>query len=253
LLQILEAIEHFKNTLFKANQNKKNNYSKQIKQTNSSTTRRTLRTLRTLGTSGTRTRRRMSKPKPMPPVYELNCAAAFEGLTQKERLYAHHLSNACYLASPIVLFQTSRESPLLFVFLITLFKHQDLEVSEELRSYAAEVFSNMGNYKSFGDTKITPENVLNEIEKLVELVEKQDSSSGINKLWSSVKPFILNTSEEADHLAFPPSGSTSYYSPNCQKEDAALVQQFMDEKGALFLFQILIFKVLIILSLIFDL
>lgn len=58
------------------------------------------------------------------PVCQLECGVAFEGLQQKEKLYAHYLSNACYQGGLIVLLQTSPESPGIFMLLQRLFSEE---------------------------------------------------------------------------------------------------------------------------------
>lgn len=95
------------------------------------------------------------------PVSHLEVKTAFTGLTQKERLYAHHLSKAAWTGGLITLLQTSPESGPVFVLLHRLFSTQEpsalktaaLEAGfteDEVTAlfvYAAGVFSNAGNYK----------------------------------------------------------------------------------------------------------
>lgn len=90
------------------------------------------------------------------PFVALDCQKAFDGLNDKERLYAHYLSQASWYGSLIVLhqvrteqeslcipylansfgtFQTSPESPLIFLLLRKLLKHQPIA---ELKKIALE-------------------------------------------------------------------------------------------------------------------
>ena len=48
------------------------------------------------------------------PVVSLDAKTAFQNLTEREQLYAHHLSHASFLGGLIVLLQTSPESPLIY-------------------------------------------------------------------------------------------------------------------------------------------
>jgi hypothetical protein len=51
----------------------------------------------------------------------LNYKEAFEQLTQEEKLYTYYFSKACWEGIPIVLFQTSYESPALFIIFQSFF------------------------------------------------------------------------------------------------------------------------------------
>lgn len=54
----------------------------------------------------------------------LECKTAFEALTSKEKQYAHHLAQGSWYGALICLFQTSPESPAIFVLLQKLFRKQ---------------------------------------------------------------------------------------------------------------------------------
>ena len=68
------------------------------------------------------------------PVNKLDCTEAFKGLTDKEKLYAHHFGRACWEGGLICLLQTSPESPGIFLLLGELFRGQSLEGLKELAS-----------------------------------------------------------------------------------------------------------------------
>ena len=103
------------------------------------------------------------------PLSRLEADEAFSGLSAEEKLYCHYLSRAAWEGAPICLLQTSPESVPIFLLLKELFSRQspaslraavESSVSEDefraLLLYAASMFSNTGNYKGFGDTKIIP-------------------------------------------------------------------------------------------------
>ena len=61
------------------------------------------------------------------PVFNLECKAAFDALEEKEKKYAHFLSQADYEGGLIVLVQTSPESVPIFLLFQRLFSEQDIE------------------------------------------------------------------------------------------------------------------------------
>lgn len=61
------------------------------------------------------------------PVSKLECSIAFNGLTDREKFYAYHLSRASWDGSLICLLQTSPESAPLFLLLQRLLSSQSLE------------------------------------------------------------------------------------------------------------------------------
>ncbi|XP_072277432.1 dipeptidyl peptidase 3 isoform X3 [Pyxicephalus adspersus] len=62
------------------------------------------------------------------PVALLDCEEAFSFLSAEEKLYTHYLSRASFYGGLIVLFQTSPESPAIYVLLNRLFRAQEPSV-----------------------------------------------------------------------------------------------------------------------------
>uniref|UniRef100_A0A4W6F0T8 Dipeptidyl peptidase 3 n=1 Tax=Lates calcarifer TaxID=8187 RepID=A0A4W6F0T8_LATCA len=103
-------------------------------------------------------------------VSALDCGEAFRLLSPQEKMYAHYLSRAAWYGGLAVLLQTSPESANIFVLLQRIFRKQTPSQlaqvataaglsSEDYQAflvYAAGLYANMGNYKSFGDTKFIP-------------------------------------------------------------------------------------------------
>ncbi|KAJ1563753.1 bifunctional diacylglycerol diphosphate phosphatase/phosphatidate phosphatase [Nowakowskiella sp. JEL0078] len=92
--------------------------------------------------------------------------------------------------------------------------------------YTASVLGNLGNYKSFGDTKIIPRIPLNEFQKIV---HSSGSETAI-KLFNSISTIIYSDKPEDQLLlGFPGDGHVSgYYSKNILKSDADFVQKILD-------------------------
>ena len=92
------------------------------------------------------------------PVCSLDVREAFDGLTPKEKLYAHEIAMASWAGAFISLIQVSPEAPAIFAGLTELFVHCDAAalqarsaaagVSDEhfnaFMQYAASFYGNLG-------------------------------------------------------------------------------------------------------------
>ncbi|XP_038620187.1 dipeptidyl peptidase 3-like isoform X1 [Tachyglossus aculeatus] len=179
-------------------------------------------------------------------VASLDCREAFGLLSPGERLYAHHLSRAAWYGGLVVLLQTSPEAPHIYALLSRLFDAQDPEdlrraalqeglTEEEFQAflvYAAGIYSNMGNYKSFGDTKFVPNLPKEKLEQLVLGSQAaREHPEEIGELWKTCRDPMFSLEPRQCHLGLGDEGITTYFSGNCTLEDAKLAQSFLDAQN----------------------
>ncbi|XP_073419365.1 dipeptidyl peptidase 3-like isoform X2 [Dendrobates tinctorius] len=180
------------------------------------------------------------------PVALLDCEEAFSLLSAEEKLYTHFLSRASFYGGLIVLFQTSPESPAIYILLNRLFRAQEPSVlhgvaqaqgltDEEYQAllvYTAGFFANMGNYKSFGDTKFVPTVPKEKLEKLLRASEAfTEDPEGMEALWKMVEDGMYSLEPQERQLGLGDHGISTYFSANCTLEDAELIQKFLDSKS----------------------
>uniref|UniRef100_A0AAQ5ZH93 Dipeptidyl peptidase 3 n=1 Tax=Amphiprion ocellaris TaxID=80972 RepID=A0AAQ5ZH93_AMPOC len=178
-------------------------------------------------------------------ISALDCGEAFRLLSPQEKMYAHNLSRAAWYGGLAVLLQTSPESANIFVLLQRIFRKQtpaQLEQvataaglsSEEYQAflvYAAGLYANMGNYKSFGDTKFIPNLPKDKLKALVWASQAfQEQPSEMEALWDSCSGLLYSLEDRQKQLGLGDKGITTYFSGNCCLEDAELAQKFLDSK-----------------------
>uniref|UniRef100_A0A8C0SQH8 Dipeptidyl peptidase 3 n=2 Tax=Canis lupus familiaris TaxID=9615 RepID=A0A8C0SQH8_CANLF len=158
-------------------------------------------------------------------VFSLDCREAFRLLSPTERLYAHHLSRAAWYGGLAVLLQTSPEAPYIYALLSRLFRAQDPDqlhqhalaeglTEEEYQAflvYAAGIYSNMGNYKSFGDTKFVPNLPKEKLERVI-LGSKaaQQHPEGIRSLWQTCRELMFSLEPRLRHLGLGKENLSAY-------------------------------------------
>ncbi|XP_060679496.1 dipeptidyl peptidase 3 [Hemiscyllium ocellatum] len=97
--------------------------------------------------------------------------------------------------------------------------------------YAAGVYSNMGNYKSFGDTKFVPNLPQEKFKALVWNSAAYKQKPGeIECLWRVCGQLIFSLDDRQKQLGLGEKGITTYFSGNCALKDAELAQKFLDSK-----------------------
>ncbi|KAJ3045107.1 hypothetical protein HDV00_011832 [Rhizophlyctis rosea] len=184
------------------------------------------------------------------PICRLEVKKHFDSLSEKEAKYAHHISLASWAATKALSSTVSPESPQLYELFIELFTdpssasgpktiRKDLadwkaraEVSEQAWSYfleyAAQSLNNLGNYKSFGDTKFIPRVSQDEFASIL----KASGVPSAPERFAKLKDRLYALIPEAQLLiGFPADGHvTGYYSDNIGKEDVTFVQSFLEKK-----------------------
>ncbi|KAH7414166.1 peptidase family M49-domain-containing protein [Phaeosphaeria sp. MPI-PUGE-AT-0046c] len=179
-----------------------------------------------------------------PSVVPLTIKPHFEALTDKEKLYAHHISVACFAGTRIVLRQVSAESEHIYDFIVALHKQckgdysaaaKEAGLSQEdidaYLNYAAQFLGNLGNYKSFGDSKFIPRLEARQLKSLATL------SKETLGLYDKFKDAIYAGDDVSKlHLGYPSAGHVSTYypdSPTITKEEITGVSDFLEGKGLL--------------------
>ncbi|XP_046401911.1 dipeptidyl peptidase 3 isoform X2 [Ischnura elegans] len=181
------------------------------------------------------------------PVVALECTTAFNGLTSKEKKYAHYLSQAAWNGGLIALVQTSPESPVIYSLLHRVFLGQSLEklkkiatedaklTEDEFRAllvYVSGVVSNAGNYKGFGDTKFIPGLPKEKFEAFISRSKGlSDDPHGIERAWKKVSDAMYSLNDNEKSLGFAGKGITTYFSGNCTMDDAKIVNEFLKVKS----------------------
>ena len=179
-----------------------------------------------------------------PSVVSLEIRPHFENLDKKQRLYAHHVSRACFAGSRITMRQVSPESEDIYDFIMTLHRHcqgdwkqllSETGISEaaltQFLLYSAQFLGNTGNYKSFGDSKFIPR-ISEE-----DLAALSMASPEANRLFIKFKDraYAAQTVPPM-HFGYPDAGHVSAYypeSPDITKEEITLISQVLEEKKLL--------------------
>jgi len=175
------------------------------------------------------------------PVVQLECRTAFENLSNKEKCYAHHLSKASWYGGLIVLVQTSVESAQLFSLLHQVY-HQ--EPIEDLKKIALEkcgltedeftailvftsaVYTNMGNYKGFGDSKFIPNIPADKLDSFLQETKAFKNQAKLLDSWNRIKADVYDLSSRKQQLGLGVKGCSTYFSEDCTNEDAEVVSRY---------------------------
>eukprot|EP00850_Spirogloea_muscicola_P022074 SM000276S10286 [mRNA] locus=s276:43798:50772:+ [translate_table: standard] len=180
------------------------------------------------------------------PVCKLDCSAAWGGLTEQEKRYAHHFSMAAWAGALICPKQLSPESPGIFKLLLLLFSGQPISqlkaaslengvTDRQWRyflTYASCFLSNMGNYLSFGDSKMIPGLPMKQLGKIIEASDLEEvKKEKLRKLWQAVSRGLYALRPCDRELGLFPDGVSNYYGGEMTREEISVVQEWMQSKG----------------------
>ncbi|KAL9037456.1 MAG: hypothetical protein Q9214_005698 [Letrouitia sp. 1 TL-2023] len=186
-----------------------------------------------------------SIPRSSLPIHQLSIKKAFDGLTSKEKLYAHYLARAAWSGTKIILRQVSPESNDIFDFIMEIYRYcqksffgqwTDLSRASGITEmdmgsfleYAASFLSNVGNYYGSGDQKFWP--TINQ-ESLKNLASVTDRALA---LFTSIAESMY--SPQPSSLGYPSKETQSTYYPSSLSitaEEAANISRAMETNGIL--------------------
>eukprot|EP00980_Cylindrotheca_fusiformis_P011381 scaffold2638_cov114-Cylindrotheca_fusiformis.AAC.9 len=192
------------------------------------------------------------------PIVHLDATQAFSLLTMKEKKYAYWLSQADWAGAKICLLQCSLESPIIFCLLQLVFSNvtslDDLQQDalekgglsqhqiDQAFMYAAAFYGNMGNYKSFGDSKFVPALEPNAMYKFLTCHIANDATTSpqqqeetkrlIDFLWNECADRMYSLTPRQRQMGFgPDQGISTYFSANCTTDDVKIANAFLDSQN----------------------
>ena len=164
----------------------------------------------------------------------LNCnfKDSFEQLSEEEKNYAYYLSKACWTGQPIILFQTSYESPALFIIFQTFFSSFKASISDiktillkeknisdisynGFIRYATQFYSNFSNF-TIDKKKIIPSISLEDFESILKV---SPSFEEIKSIWELVKDIIYDNTGNSNFINLEEyNGKNCYYFGDIKEE-----------------------------------
>lgn len=173
-------------------------------------------------------------------VLPLDCKS-FDLLSSIEKRYLCFLDEVAWIGGLIDLIQLSPEAAGIFLLGQRIFEKQTVsELSDSAKSahvsdtdisafisYFSCILGNLGNYLNFGDTKFVPDLSKDAFTKIVKSSASYSSSEEVRDIFDKVIDAIYSLHPRRLRLAFAPDGLTTYYSGNCTREDADIVQEYL--------------------------
>ncbi|KAJ8131320.1 hypothetical protein O1611_g2308 [Lasiodiplodia mahajangana] len=174
---------------------------------------------------------------PGPPAQQLAVKDVFQQLSDRQKLYAHHMSRAAWNGSRIIMRQTSPEATEIFDFIVAIYRSCDGQWQELVDShgvsaqevdafleYAGNFLCNIGNYWGEGNKKFVPDLSADALQKFGQAAAMtQEALEAVIKPMTSGPPF---------EIGYPSERSQSTYYPGkvkITKEEIALVARVLED------------------------
>ena len=158
----------------------------------------------------------------------------------QERQYAHHIAKASWEGAKICLLQTSPESAALLCLFQRVFAGGVAPVraaaaaagvsDDDFRAfvnYAAVVYGNLGNYKSFGDSKIVTRCPRGAFEAVLAAAPGVDDAYVAELNARGCFDRVYSLDAPARQLGVPPAGVSNYFTANVTADDLDVAKRFM--------------------------
>jgi dipeptidyl-peptidase-3 len=175
-------------------------------------------------------------------IQNIDFKESFEQLSEDEKNYLYYLTKACWAGQPIVLFQTSYESPALFI-IFQLFFSSFKDLSEikaiflknniaeanynNFINYAATFYSCFGNYKL--KKKFIPALNIEDFETILKL---STNFKDINSIWDIIKYIIYDDSENISFINLEEkNGKNSYYFGGLKKDEILKIDDVLKKNN----------------------
>jgi len=177
-------------------------------------------------------------------VVLVDAAEPFSLLTSQEQAYAAALARADWEGAKICLLQCSAESVPIFALLQFVYSAQSVTdlitkakgkgvTEEEVKHaliYSAAFYGNLGNYKSFGDTKFVPALPVDRMKLF--LTAGDADAAKVEELWSECAARMYSLPPRQRQMGLgKANGISTYFSANCEEEDGELSGRFLDSIG----------------------
>lgn len=183
------------------------------------------------------------------PICPLVIKEHFDGLTDKEKLYAHQIAYASWIGARVILEQTTPHGSDIFDLMRTTFsaskeKATELADLDAMRSkagvsadefegvleYAAQFLSNLANYKSFGDVKFIPRVPAEIFCKVVAASPRHAEAVPVYEKYE--EEIYAITPAARTLLGYLDEGHvTNYYSGDITQDDIKAVQKWNESRG----------------------
>ncbi|KAH6918593.1 dipeptidyl peptidase III [Coprinopsis sp. MPI-PUGE-AT-0042] len=144
------------------------------------------------------------------PICGLDVGKAFSQLSSKEKKYAHYVGLASWAGARIIQEQWTPQAKDLYDLLIATFSTPNKELTDldklkkasglsdldwdDVIAYTTQVFSNLTNYRTFGNSKILPRVSAENFEAVIKNSPNADKALG---LWNQLKEHIYASEPES--------------------------------------------------------